>query len=391
MFGVMADYYYYTRDPTYNQITTEAFLFQTGPNNDYMTPNQTNTEGNDDQGFWGMAVMSAAEQKFPDPPADKPQWLALAQGVFNTQAARWDKSTCGGGLRWQIFPFNNGYNYKNSISNGAFFNLGARLAVYTGNDTYADWAEKTWDWVQSIGLMSPEGQIFDGSDDTINCTEVNHLLWSYNAGIYLLGAANMYSFTNGSALWADRVELLLNATTSTFFSPTVPNVMFEAACEPNNNCNVDQQSFKAHLSRSLAATTLLVPSTAAVIMPLLSTSAAYAAQQCSGPGPGGSTSACGLHWTAGAAFDGKVGVGQQMAAMEVIMGNLIGGVEKSVTNSTGGTSLGDSGAGGTDANKPGGYAGKEWKTITGADRVGAGFITVVGMGLLGWAVWFIAV
>ena len=31
-----------------------------------------------------MAAMSAAENKFPDPPSDRPGWLGLAQAVFNT-------------------------------------------------------------------------------------------------------------------------------------------------------------------------------------------------------------------------------------------------------------------------------------------------------------------
>lgn len=64
-----------------------------------------------------MSAMTAAENNFPDPPADEPQWLALAQAVFNTQAdpSRHDES-CGGGLRWQIPLSNNGYDYKNSES-----------------------------------------------------------------------------------------------------------------------------------------------------------------------------------------------------------------------------------------------------------------------------------
>ena len=199
MFGAMLDYYYYTGDPSYNEVTTQALLAQVGPTADYMTPNQTKTEGNDDQGFWGLAAMSAAEQNFPNPPANQPQWLGLAQSVFNTQANRWDLLTCAGGLRWQIFPFNNGYNYKNAISNGVFFNLGARLAMYTGNVTYADWAAKTWDWVNAVGLMSPKYEIFDGTDDNLNCSQVNHIQWSYNAGVYLLGAANMYAFVSLSS------------------------------------------------------------------------------------------------------------------------------------------------------------------------------------------------
>lgn len=112
MMGTLIDYWYYTGDDTYNDLTSQALLFQVGETNDYMPRNQTRTEGNDDQGFWGLSVMSAAEYKFPDPPADQPQWLALAQAVFNTQAARWDTEHCAGGLRWQIFTWNNGYDYK---------------------------------------------------------------------------------------------------------------------------------------------------------------------------------------------------------------------------------------------------------------------------------------
>ena len=115
MWGTLIDYWYLTGDDTYNDLVMESMLFQTGPDHNYMPPNYTASLGNDDQGFWGMSAMSAAENNFPDPPKDKPQWLALAQAVYNTMASpdRNDDS-CGGGLRWQI-PFSNiGYNYKNS-------------------------------------------------------------------------------------------------------------------------------------------------------------------------------------------------------------------------------------------------------------------------------------
>jgi hypothetical protein len=82
---------------------------QVGADNNFMPANQSKSLGNDDQGFWGMTAMTAAEYNFPNPSSDQPQWLALAQAVFNTQAPRWDASTCGGGLRWQIFTFNSGY------------------------------------------------------------------------------------------------------------------------------------------------------------------------------------------------------------------------------------------------------------------------------------------
>ena len=193
MFGTMIEYWYYTGDDTYNDVTTQAMLFQVGPENDYMTPNQTKTTGNDDQGFWGMAAMSAAEVKFPNPPANKPQWLALAQAVFNSQALRWDTEYCGGGLRWQVFTFNTGYNYKNTISNGVFFNIASRLAVYTNNETYAEWANKVYDWQSHTGLMTSEYHFYDGAHTDFNCTDINKVQWTYNAGVFLHGAAAMYN------------------------------------------------------------------------------------------------------------------------------------------------------------------------------------------------------
>ena len=145
--------------------------------------------------------MAAAEKKFPDPPADQPQWLALAQAVFNSQTRRWDNATCNGGLRWQIFTFNNGYDYKNTISNGCFFQLGARLARYTDNNTYAIWAERAFDWTKKAGLMDNDYRFFDGVDvvqDGGACTKIDPVQWSYNVGTFLAGAAYMYNYVSFS-------------------------------------------------------------------------------------------------------------------------------------------------------------------------------------------------
>jgi mannan endo-1,6-alpha-mannosidase len=104
----LIDYWHYTGDTTYNTITSQGIQHQVGADNNFMPANQSKSLGNDDQGFWGMTAMTAAEYNFPNPPSDQPSWLSLAQAVFNTQAPRWDASSCGGGLRWQIFTFNTG-------------------------------------------------------------------------------------------------------------------------------------------------------------------------------------------------------------------------------------------------------------------------------------------
>lgn len=122
MWGTLIDYWKLTGDETYNDVVTQALLWQAGPDRDFMPPNVTASLGNDDQGFWGMSAMLAAENGFPNPPPDQPQWLALAQAVFNTQASpdRHD-DTCNGGIRWQIPFANNGYDYKNSEERATSF------------------------------------------------------------------------------------------------------------------------------------------------------------------------------------------------------------------------------------------------------------------------------
>lgn len=380
--GALIDYWYYTGDTTYNELAMQGLLHQVGPYNDYMPPNQTLTEGNDDQGFWGMAVMSAAEYKFPDPPSDQPGWLALAQAVFNTQAARWEPENCNGGLRWQIFTWNNGFDYKNSISQACFFNLAARLALYTGNSTYADWAVKTWDWMVAVKLIGDTYRIYDGTHIGDNCSTITPYEFSYNPGAFLLGTAAMAAYANKSnqaeelEMWHERVDGILNSTENIFFfgNDTADKVMIEIACEPVNLCDTDQLSFKAYLSRWMAATTKWAPWTFDRIRTLLQNSAVAAAQQCQG---GSNKRMCGFKWANNSGtYDGTTGVGQQMAAMEVVLANMIHEAEAPVTNSTGGTSVGNPSAGGSDEGRidpSGRYYGP---TSTG-DRAGAAICTIV--------------
>jgi len=198
MWGAMMDYFHLTNDPSYTEVTTQALLSQVGPLSDYMVPNHQKDEGNDDQAFWGFATMSAAEKDYPQPTSGQYSWLQLTENLWNTQAARWDTTACGGGLKWQIFSFNNGYNYKNSVSNGAFFQLSARLARFTGNQTYYDWALKSYNWSKDIGLIdSSNYMVYDGTDATKNCTGLTEYVWTYNAGIFLYGSAMLYNYTNG--------------------------------------------------------------------------------------------------------------------------------------------------------------------------------------------------
>jgi len=156
--------------------------------------------------------------------------------------------------------------------------------------------------------------------------------------------------------------------------------MYEEACEQVNTvgtCDTDQQSFKAYLSRWMAATTKIAPFTASYSLPLLSSSAKAAALQCSG-GTDGTT--CGEHWTDNATYDGNYGLGQQMSALSVIQSNLITQAAELVTNATGGTSVGNAAAGSGSSSS----STTVITPATGADKAGAGILTALLLaGVLG--------
>lgn len=144
--------------------------------------------------FWGLAAMTAAELKFPDR-KNGFSWLSLAQGVFNTQRARWDTTQCGGGLRWQIYVYQSGYTMKNSVSNGGLFQLAARLARYTDNPDYTTWAKRIWNWSVSSPLVN--NHTWYVADSTpLDCANAGNIQWTYNYGVYLMGAAYMYNYVS---------------------------------------------------------------------------------------------------------------------------------------------------------------------------------------------------
>jgi mannan endo-1,6-alpha-mannosidase len=117
----------------------------------------------------------------------------------------------------------------------------------------------------------------------------------------------------------------------------------------------------------------LAPFLKPLVMPYIQASAQAAAQQCSG-GTDGVT--CGMRWsTGGPVWDGSYGVGQQMAALEILGANLGKNSSAPVTGDTGGTSKGDPLAGtGADRARKGE---ESLRAITTGDQAGAGILTGV--------------
>lgn len=319
LWGALLDYYHYTSDPSYNGVIIQALLAPTNLGADnYQPPEHADEEGNDDLFFWGSAVLSAAERNFPQPNSELPSWLDISDNIFNELVGRWDTQHCGGGLFWQISPDNpNGMTYKNSVSNGGFFQLSARLARATGNknETYLNWAEKIWDWTAEMGILDNNTyRVYDGASIDTNCKGVTQKSFSYTTGIFLYGAAVMTNVT-GDDKWLQRTQKLLDQAGAHFF--TDDKIMYEPACEPKKTCNYDMITFKGYLSRFMWQTALMLPSLRDKVDSLMIPTAQAASSICTGGKDGRQ---CGMKWYTGS-FDYAT-LGGQMGALEAVQGLL---------------------------------------------------------------------
>ncbi|KAI1417035.1 glycoside hydrolase family 76 protein [Hypoxylon sp. FL1857] len=362
LWNTMLNYRNHTGETKYDEVISQGLVWQIGPNADYLSPNWTATEGNDDQGIWALSAIAAEEFQFQEPGQDNTSWLTIARNVFDEQQnedRRVDDGACEGALRWQIYMFNQGYDYVNSASNAEYFNLAAQLARLTGNKTYEDAAGDTFELLENIGLVNKEYDVYDGTHVS-NCGDINKAQFSSNAALLLQGAAYMYNHTGGDDDWKERVDGLVSRTLEVFF----PNgVAFEIACEKQGACNSDMYFYKSILHRGLGSTMELAPYTTAKILPVLKSSAKSAAAQCTG---GDNGRLCGFHWSTGK-FDGKTGPAQQMGVLEALVSLLpaqsaaAGNSSSSTTTGSGSGSNSGSGSGtaqgSTSSNVPDGNMG----------------------------------
>lgn len=134
-------------------------------------------------------------------------------------------------------------------------------------------------------------------------------------------------------------------------------------------CTTDMLSFKGYDQRWMAQTAQLASFTHDQIMAVLKPSAEAAIKQCTG---GDTGRQCGFQWSSGT-FDGSVGAGQQMNVMGSVMSLLVDmGASAPVTNTTGGTSVGDSNAGSSSDD----FLGESTPATTG-DKAGASILTIL--------------
>ena len=122
----------------------------------------------DDSGWWGLAWLKMAARTGDE------KYLTTAKAIHAHMAGTWQPEP-GGGVLWCLDPEK---RHANTITNNLFLILSARLAVVTGDQAYAGWAEKTYAWFQRYRLYDGTG-VVDGPRNKKD-------YWSYNQGTWLM-------------------------------------------------------------------------------------------------------------------------------------------------------------------------------------------------------------
>ncbi|KAI3400602.1 hypothetical protein diail_2313 [Diaporthe ilicicola] len=274
--------------------------------------------------------------------------------------------------------------------------MGARLARFTGNATFADYSEDTWNWLTSVGFVDTDTwAAYDGAHVDTNCTDIAKAQWFYNAAVLTQGAAFMYNFasltaTNGSDIWRDRAEKLSDALLETFFPD---GIAYEAACGGIETCPTEALFMKGYAHRWLSSATQVAPFLPDKLLPVLRASAEAADKQCVESDDGGTVShRCGFYWRNGtfvdpAEADGTTGVGEGLSVFAAVSSLLIAEAAPPATAGAGGagnssdssgTGQSGSSSGTSDGNLPSGTA----ASGTGARRIGLEAITPMVVGVV---------
>ncbi len=215
---------------------------------------------NDDDGWWGLAWVSAYRYVSPLNPVQADHYLQLAENIFAYMASQWNTTSCGGGL-WQNQKTD---HTKDAIANELFLSLAAQLYQVTGTSSYLTWAQREWTWFEGSGLIG-SNHLVDDHLTNPGCAPQGTQYWTYNQGVILGGLTDLYQIERAkdptaakSAL--DEAEKIATCVTSTVCGgdPSIANPPLVNAqdiltepCETNPCTYTSSYPFKGIFVRNL--------------------------------------------------------------------------------------------------------------------------------------------
>lgn len=195
------------------------------------------SQATDDTEWWALAWIDAYDL------TGNRTYLNEAVAIMNHVSTLWDTSTCGGGVWW-----NTQKTYKNAVTNALYVDLTAALHNRIAGDTaWLARATTSWNWFRSSGLINGSGLVNDGLTNA--CTNNGQTVWTYNQGLAIGAAQEMYRATGDSSDLSEARHLADSAV----HSPTlVTNELLTESCDAlNATCDDNQKQFKGIFMRFL--------------------------------------------------------------------------------------------------------------------------------------------
>lgn len=236
----IGDYMERTGDRSYVDVLDHSFETNKGPfpagerSTDEIYGNFT-SRAIDDAGWWALNWVTAY-----DLTGDQ-KYLDMAGTIADFMHGFWDPSTCGGGIWW-----NEERTYKNAVTNGQWIRLTAELHNRIPVDTaWLERSQEAWDWYAASGLINAEGLVNDGLTD--DCANNRDTVWSYNQGLGIGAALELYRAT-GDAELLDSARRLADAALGSDVLVT-DRVLTESCDPPGRTCDDNQKQFKGIFMR----------------------------------------------------------------------------------------------------------------------------------------------
>ncbi|WP_249162182.1 glycoside hydrolase family 76 protein [Actinospica acidithermotolerans] len=188
------------------------------------------SDSTDDDEWWALAWIDAY-----DLTGDQ-SYLNMAVTIADYVETMWD-GTCSGGL-WS----DTSKSYKNAITNALYVRLTAELHDRISSD--AGWltqADKEWSWFLNSGMINSSGLVNDGLSSS-TCGNNGGTVWTYNQGMTIGAAVEMYRATGSPADLTEAKYLADSAINSTSL---VTNGILTESCDTlTATCDDDQKEFK---------------------------------------------------------------------------------------------------------------------------------------------------
>jgi hypothetical protein len=229
------DYTRKTGDTTYKWIINRTFqvnqaAFPAGVRATNQVYGDFISDSTDDDEWWALTWIDAY-----DLTGDQ-AYLNMAVTIANYVSTMWD-GTCGGGL-WS----DTSKSYKNAISNALYVRLTAELHDRISSDTtWLTQANSEWTWFLNSGMINSSGLVNDGLNSS-TCANNGGTVWTYNQGMTIGAATEMYRAT-GSAADLSKAQYLANSAIDS--TALISNGVLTESCDsPSTSCDDNQKQFK---------------------------------------------------------------------------------------------------------------------------------------------------